>query len=171
MKTVYYLKWADLTNLSHKTTWNTKKINRLKWNDIYQFIDMKEDIFTKQLNVNFSSDIPHFWTKFLLFVTLMWCYFPGILKPDGQNWPSGVSPKTPKTIPATAMIVASPMMMPGRYRRLLELDFFWDLLADEALVELLLADILLKIFRELKILCPQLLTVKRILQFPRISNM
>jgi hypothetical protein len=69
------------------------------------------------------------------------------------------------------MIVASPMMMPGRYRRLLELDFFWDLLADEALVELLLADILLKIFRELKILCPQLLTVKRILQFPRISNM
>jgi len=69
------------------------------------------------------------------------------------------------------MIVASPMMMPGRYRRLLELDFFWDLLADEALLEQLLADILLKNFRELKISCPQLLKAKQILQFPRISNM
>ena len=98
-------------------------------------------------------------------------YFPGNLKPVGQNWPSGVSPKTPKTIPATAMIVASPMMMPGRYRRLGELDFSWDLLAVEASLEQLLADILLKIFRELKVSCLQLLALKRIMPFPRIWNM
>jgi len=66
------------------------------------------------------------------------------------------------------MIVASPMMMPGRTRRLAGLDFSLDSVGVEASLVQLLDGIMLKILKELKILCFLLLTLKRVMPFGRI---